>query len=114
MAIGRALVIDVAIVEDLREMREGLAILIDSTEGYRCKHTFSSMEEALESIPHEPPAVVLVDIGLPGMSGIEGTRILKQRCPDLAVLMLPKLCAHATLRARNAARECRPMLLNGC
>jgi DNA-binding NarL/FixJ family response regulator len=78
----------IAIVEDQREIREGLAALIDSTEGYRCTGAFRSMEEALARIGRDLPDVVLIDIGLPGMSGIEGTRLLKQRYPTLLLLIL--------------------------
>jgi DNA-binding NarL/FixJ family response regulator len=79
--------IDVAIVEDQREIREGLAALIDGTRGFRCTGRFQTMEEALAGI-REPPDVVLFDIGLPGMSGIEGMRHLRRRYPGLAALML--------------------------
>jgi DNA-binding NarL/FixJ family response regulator len=81
-------VISVAIIEDQAELRDGLAFLIDSTDGYRCQHRYASMEAALETIGCDPPAVALVDIGLPGMSGIEGVRILKDRHPDMHLLML--------------------------
>jgi len=80
--------IQVAIVEDQREVREGLALLIQSTEGYRCTQRFSSMEEALAGIGTPVPDVALMDIGLPGMSGIEGVRRLKERYPKLLLLML--------------------------
>lgn len=80
--------IEVAIVEDQREYCEGLASLIDGSEGYRCKRWFSTMEEALEAFTREVPDVLLLDIGLPGISGIEGVRRLKQQSPDLPVLML--------------------------
>jgi DNA-binding NarL/FixJ family response regulator len=80
--------IKVAIIEDRRDIREGLAMLISGTEGYRCTGAFRSMEEALETIDRDMPHVALVDIGLPGMSGIEGMRILKDRHRDLAMLML--------------------------
>jgi DNA-binding NarL/FixJ family response regulator len=80
--------IKVAIVEDRRDIREGLAMLINGTEGYRCTGAFRSMEDALETMDRDLPDVALVDIGLPGMSGIDGIRILKSRHPDLAMLML--------------------------
>lgn len=78
----------VAIIEDQRAIREGLAWLIDSTPGYACVGSFPSMEAALERISHAVPEVVLMDIGLPGMSGIEGVHELKQRYPALLILML--------------------------
>jgi DNA-binding NarL/FixJ family response regulator len=84
----RPSVIKVSIVEDRREICEGLAVLINGTEGYRCTNGFRSMEEALERIDRDLPDVALVDIGLPGMSGIEGIRILRDRHADLALLML--------------------------
>jgi DNA-binding NarL/FixJ family response regulator len=81
-------IIKVAIIEDRREIREGLAMLIGMTEGYICTGAYRSMEEALDKIARELPDVVLSDIGLPGMDGIEGIRILKERHPKLLILML--------------------------
>jgi DNA-binding NarL/FixJ family response regulator len=83
-----AAVIKVAIVEDRREIREGLAMLINGTEGYRCTGSYGSMEEAFSKIGANLPDVLLSDIGLPGMDGIEGIRILKERHPAMLVLML--------------------------
>jgi DNA-binding NarL/FixJ family response regulator len=80
--------IKVAIIEDEREIRECLALLVNGTDGYTCTGAYRSMEEALEKVPRQLPDVVLSDIGLPGMSGIEGVRLLKERHPDLLVLML--------------------------
>jgi DNA-binding NarL/FixJ family response regulator len=80
--------IRVAIVEDRREIREGLALIIDGTPGFRCTGAYRSMEDALDRIGRDLPDVVLNDIGLPGMSGIEGIRVLKERYPALLVLML--------------------------
>jgi len=81
-------IIKVAIVEDRREIRDGLAMLISGTEGFECTGTYRSMEDALARISGSLPDVALCDIGLPGMSGIEGIRILKERHPDLQLLML--------------------------
>lgn len=81
-------VLKVAIVEDQSKIREGLRQLIDGTEGFRCTGGFGSMEEALVEIGRDLPDVALVDIGLPGMSGIQGISMLKERYPAIAVLML--------------------------
>src|ERR1039457_7461448 len=79
----------VGIIEDQSKIREGLRSLIDGTDGYRCVCSFGSMEEALAKIDRELPDVLLLDIGLPGMSGIEGIRRIKDLHPGLSVLMLP-------------------------
>ena len=80
--------IKAAVIEDRKEIREGLQALINGTRGYRCTGAFRSMEEALSKIAHEIPHVILVDIGLPGMSGIEGIPLLKERYKEAAVLVL--------------------------
>lgn len=79
--------IKVAIIEDHQQFRECLEFLLNNTAGYRCIGSFRSMEEALEKIRFNLPDVALVDIGLPGMSGVEGVRILKERHPNLLMLM---------------------------
>ncbi len=83
-------VLTTVIVEDQQEVRESLQVLINGTPGYRCLATYHSMEEALArlSAGGDAPRVLLVDIGLPGMSGIEGIPLLRARCPDAAVLVL--------------------------
>jgi DNA-binding NarL/FixJ family response regulator len=83
-----SMTIRIAIVEDQREIREGLAQLINATPGYRCTAVYGSMEEALEKLPKNLPDLLLSDIGLPGMDGIRGVRILKERHPELLILML--------------------------
>lgn len=80
--------IRVAIIEDRREIREGLSMLISGTEGFKCTDSYRSMEDALPRIGGNLPDVVLCDIGLPGMSGIEGMRVLKGSYPNLLLLML--------------------------
>ena len=81
-------IINVALVEDYSKYREMLAFLINSTDGYCCTGSYRSMEEALEKIGFQLPDVALVDIGLPGMSGLQGIEILKERYPKLLLLML--------------------------
>ena len=81
-------VIRVALVEDRREIRDALAAIIEGTEGFRCTGSFRTMEQALAEIGRDLPDVVLSDIGLPGMSGIEGVGILKERYPQMLLLIL--------------------------
>ncbi|MBS1811298.1 MAG: response regulator transcription factor [Acidobacteria bacterium] len=80
--------IKVAIIEDLAEVREGLGYLIGGTPGFQFTGGYVSMETALKDLPRNMPDVVLVDIGLPGMDGIAGTREMKARWPDLVVVTL--------------------------
>ena len=72
----------------MRTLRDGLRMLIDGTEGFTCVGSYRTMEEALDKIGTNLPHVVLADIGLPGMNGIEGVRLLKERQPSLTLLML--------------------------
>ena len=78
----------VAIVDDDRGTREGLAVLIGGTTGFRCVGTYASVEEALRRLADPAPDVLLLDIHLPGLSGSEGVRLLRDRCPRTQVLML--------------------------
>jgi DNA-binding NarL/FixJ family response regulator len=85
---GDWLVINVAIVEDNATIRKGLSALISGTEGFRCLATYPDCESLFEEIEDPPPDILLMDIVLPGMSGIEGVKKLKQIRPDLNILML--------------------------
>jgi DNA-binding NarL/FixJ family response regulator len=78
----------VAIVEDQEQTRRGLAALVGGTPGYRVLGAYGSMEQALPRLEADPPDVGLFDIGLPGISGIEGVRRLKARRPEVQILML--------------------------
>ncbi len=80
--------IRVAIVEDQERLRDGLASLIAGTHGFAVVGSFGSMEDALAGIESGGPNVLLADIGLPGMSGIDGVRRLKAKYPALQILML--------------------------
>ncbi len=81
-------IIHIAIVEDDHEIRQTLSLIIDGSPGYICKYSFPDGESALKSIAELPIDVVLMDIELPGLNGIEVTRKLKQKCPDIDFIML--------------------------
>ncbi|WP_219341441.1 response regulator transcription factor [Nevskia soli] len=81
-------VIGVAVVEDQAETREGISFLINHTAGFECRHVYPTAEVALENIGIDPPRVALLDIGLPGLDGIEAVRILQERHPRIAPVML--------------------------
>jgi DNA-binding NarL/FixJ family response regulator len=85
---GQDLRTDVAIVEDSATLRQYLAELIGGTPGHRCVCACASAEEALVRIPTVRPNVVLMDIHLPGESGIACTAQLRARLPELQVIML--------------------------
>ncbi|MFQ5602715.1 MAG: response regulator [bacterium] len=80
--------ISVAVVEDDREIRQLLTLIIDSSPGFSCKQSFNDCETAIPAIEKNPPDVVLMDIDLPGMSGIEGVKRLKVKLPDTDFIML--------------------------
>jgi len=80
--------LNVVIVEDERDVREGLALLIHGTPGFHCSQRYRTMEEALARLEVDRPDVLLTDIGLPGMSGVEGIAVLRKTHPDLPVLAL--------------------------
>jgi DNA-binding NarL/FixJ family response regulator len=80
--------ISVAIVEDDAGIRESLAAFLGRVKGVRCAATYPDAEQALEQFKSHTPDVVLMDINLPGQSGIEATRALKRLHPEARVLML--------------------------
>ena len=80
--------ISVSIVEDNDQLRATLARLINRAEGFRCLSHFATAEAALESLPSQPPQVVLVDINLPGINGVEFVRRLKPLAPSVLAVML--------------------------
>jgi DNA-binding NarL/FixJ family response regulator len=77
----------VMIVEDRGRIRETVVDIINSTEGLRCSGAYNSCEAAIAALPSGLPDVILMDIGLPGMSGIEGVKLIKSRHPSIDVLM---------------------------
>jgi DNA-binding NarL/FixJ family response regulator len=80
--------IRVSIIEDQSLTRETLKTLLDESESCRTAGVFGRMEEALARIGWDLPDVVLVDLGMPGISGIQGISILRERYPSLLMLVL--------------------------
>ncbi len=78
----------VVIIEDLRDIRESLKALINGTAGFECVGGYRSMEAALARIGGEAPDIILTDLGLPGMSGVEGIAHLRQMFPDVPIIAL--------------------------
>ena len=80
--------ITVSIVEDNDKLRGTLARLLDRSDGFRCLSQYASAEDALKDLPQLRPNVVLMDINLPGMNGVQCVRQLKALLPQIQVMML--------------------------
>ncbi|MDX2250136.1 MAG: response regulator transcription factor [Bacteroidia bacterium] len=80
--------IAVAVVEDIRDIREGLEIILNQSPDCFCMGTFSDGETAAKNLIKDPPDVILMDIVLPGMTGIECVQVIKSQVPEVDVLML--------------------------
>ena len=80
--------IRVAIIEDQRRTREGLRWLIEGSAGFQCVADWGSIEEAQTTRLSPPPHVILLDLGLPGMSGIQGIVLLREFYPDTPMVVL--------------------------
>ena len=78
----------VALIEDDADIRESLALIIDGTAGFSCSGRYADCETALADLPRHPPDVLLMDIELPGVSGIEGVRQVRELLPEVDILML--------------------------
>src|ERR1035438_2534102 len=80
--------ISVSIVDDETSLRQSIATFIDGSPGFRCVSTYDSAEAALQGLPADRPDVVLMDIHMDGMNGIECVQRLKALLPELQILML--------------------------
>lgn len=80
--------ITTVIVEDVEFVRNGLAAIINGTEGFKCIATFEDAESMIGEIETLAPDVLITDIGLPGMSGIEGMREVKKLLPNQTIIVL--------------------------
>src|SRR6185436_12874891 len=79
--------IKVDIFEDNNSLRSGLSQLINSSEDLECVGVFPDCNNLIKNIEKTNPDVVLMDIGMPGISGIEGVKIIKKKFPEIKVLM---------------------------
>ncbi len=80
--------IQVAIVEDDSKIRQLLQLIVDGSPGFSCHQEFEDCESAIPALQQHPPDLLLFDIDLPQMSGIECLKILQGTLPNLAVVML--------------------------
>lgn len=80
--------IRVALVEDDEKIRSNLIMLLEQSEGFRCVGAYPDAETTLKDISYKSPEIVLMDINLPGMDGIECTYNLKTKMPKLQIVML--------------------------
>jgi DNA-binding NarL/FixJ family response regulator len=80
--------ITVSIVEDNEQLRATLARVLNRSEGLKCLSHYADAESALQGLPKDRPQVVLMDINLPGMNGVECVRKLKSLAPATQVVML--------------------------
>jgi DNA-binding NarL/FixJ family response regulator len=80
--------IAVSIVDDEKELRESIATFVNGSPGFRCVSTYSNAKAALQGLPADQPDVVLMDINMAGMTGIECVERLKAAAPAIQVVML--------------------------
>jgi len=80
--------ISVSIVDDEKKLRQSIATFVNGSPGFRCVSAYSSAEAALKGLPSDKPDVVLMDINLGGMNGIECVERLKAKVPAMQILML--------------------------
>jgi DNA-binding NarL/FixJ family response regulator len=78
----------VVVIEDLREVREGLVALINGTSGYKCISNYGMMESALARIEKDNPDIILTDLGLPGMSGTDGIKKIREILSEIPIIAL--------------------------
>jgi DNA-binding NarL/FixJ family response regulator len=101
-----------AVVEDDDLVREGLRVLIDGSPGFVCVGAWPAVEEALAALPGNPPDVLLMDIQLPGVSGVEGVRLVRERLPAVEILMLTVVAERSRIFESICNGACGYLLKN--
>ena len=79
--------INIAIVEDSDIIRESLKSLIEMTDNFNCVGVYNNAEDAVAAMPNICPDVVLMDIELPGMNGVQAVKLLIDKCPNTQFIM---------------------------
>jgi DNA-binding NarL/FixJ family response regulator len=79
--------IKVSIIEDVDDIRNGFNFLVNTSDEFKCIGVYSTAEEALNNLESNIPDVIIMDIGLPGMSGIECTKYIKDRFPSVQIMI---------------------------
>jgi DNA-binding NarL/FixJ family response regulator len=100
----------VLIVDDQRSFAQSLEVVIDSQDDLRCVGIAATGLDAVDLVRREQPAVVLMDVGLPGIDGIEATKQVVQEYPEIVVIILTGI-PDATVLARAAAAGAQAFLL---
>lgn len=78
----------VMIVEDDQEIRNSFSLIVNSSQKFMVVNAYSNCEDALDNIHRDKPEIVLMDIELPGMNGIQGTKIIKDKSPHIDIVMV--------------------------
>lgn len=78
----------VVIIEDNIPLSEAFVEIIDKSEHYKVVDAYSNCEEAIKNIKDDSPKIILMDIDLPGINGVEGTKIIKQKLPNVLIIMV--------------------------
>lgn len=78
----------ITIVEDNEVVREGFALLIDSVSEHQVVSTYDNCEDALKNLKKDSPNIILMDLELPGMHGVEGIRRIKKQKPEVAIIVI--------------------------